>query len=540
MTDVTPPIRILPMSKEEDEFKGLTVDEVQSQYFLADLPFRQDGRYYYRTSGLEADAGTIVLFQYDKKIIARAIFEGSEPFKQPDHGGYHGTLKFRIDSIRVFDPVGPDILLELWPEFGGFSNVKLKLNATAFPEFERRLTGIEAPAPQAHDLKAPPAARVWTTDFRIVRDTQLSTRVKSLHKHKCQILTCEYTIVLGNGLHYAEAHHVKPLGEPHNGPDVLENIVCLCPNHHAACDLGAIRLVAADLRQVTGHVIGQEFLDYHNQIIYPIGRAGCLAAPESYDTMNANYRFTEAATWLLIADLMRRHEHPAGLRVIETHPGGGTYDCRTVLKPSATDFGPNIHFNIQSGNATCNGTFGARRPVRSPRWAGDEPDRLAYVDAVLQAPNRMDVVNHLEAMLGLPSPPESPVTTRHALSYRLMAEVAARSIFDGPVVRWENGREDTAGYGSDDPIRLPLRRVPEIARRLAEASEPRTPADAKGYRYWILTTRQQPGETGEAAAIVDALDAMLYRLNGKDEPVDLYERYDEVGRNLRRLADSIL
>jgi hypothetical protein len=107
------------------------------------------------------------------------------------------------------------------------------------------------------------------------------------------------------------------------------------------------------------------------------------------------------------------------------------------------------------------------------------------------------------------------------------------------VVRWENGREDTAGYGSDDPIRPPLRRVPEIARRLAEASEPPTRADATGYRYWILTTRQQAGDTGEASAIVDALDAMLYRFDGKDEPVDLHERYDEVGRNLRRLVDSV-
>jgi predicted restriction endonuclease len=49
----------------------------------------------------------------------------------------------------------------------------------------------------------------------------------------------------------------------------MENILCLCPNHHAACDLGAMRLVAAELRKVAGHVIGQEHLDYHNQMICP-------------------------------------------------------------------------------------------------------------------------------------------------------------------------------------------------------------------------------------------------------------------------------
>jgi len=28
-----------------------------------------------------------------------------------------------------------------------------------------------------------------------------------------------------------------------------------------------------------------------------------------------------------------------------------------------------------------------------------------------------------------------------------MAEVAGRSMLDGPIIRWENGREDTSGYG---------------------------------------------------------------------------------------------
>jgi hypothetical protein len=269
MADVTPAIRILPMSTEE--FEGRTAEEVQLQFFLTELPSREGGRYEYRTAGLDAEAGTIVLFQYDKRIIASAVFERRERFEQPE-GPYHGALYFDIDSIRVFDPVGPDLLQHVWPEeFDGFGNAKLQLNAEAFPEFERRLTGIEVPtrpAPQVHDLEPPLAARVQTTVLRIIRDTQLSRRVKSLHKHKCQILSCEYTIVLADGSHYAEGHHVQPLGDPHNGPDILENIVCLCPNHHAACDLGAIRLVAAELRQVAGHVISQKFLDYHNQTIY--------------------------------------------------------------------------------------------------------------------------------------------------------------------------------------------------------------------------------------------------------------------------------
>lgn len=258
--------------------------------------------------------------------------------------------------------------------------------------------------------------------------------------------------------------------------------------------------------------------------------------------MNFSRRVTEAVTWTLIADIMRRHEATAGLRVLETHPCGGTYDCLTVIQPTPREFGPSVSFNVGSGNATCFGTFGPRRRVERPAWAGSDPDpdRLAYVEAVLRAEHRMPVVNYLEAMLGLPSPERSPATTRHGLAYRVMAEVAARSTFDGPFVCWENGREDTSGYGSDDPVRPAVRRVPELARRVDAAGAPATPADAPGYRYWIWTTRRRAHEPPVPVGVLDALDAVLFRLDRAAGPVDLHERYGEVGRDVRRLVDRIL
>jgi len=102
-------------------------------------------------------------------------------------------------------------------------------------------------------------------------------------------------------------------------------------------------------------------------------------------------------------------------------------------------------------------------------------------------------------------------------------------------------REDTSGYEPSDPIRSPLRRVPEIARRLAEpgAKRPRTPANAAGYPYWILTTRKEVHGDPDPIAIVDALDGLLYRLYGQGEPLDLLGGYNEVGRDVRRLVDML-
>lgn len=124
---------------------------------------------------------------------------------------------------------------------------------------------LEYDAPTAVDLAEPPADRVTLTVSRIIRDTALANTVKAQHNYECQI--CGHSIILADGSRYAEAHHIRPLGAPHDGPDVSHNILCLCPNHHAECDLGAIYLEVSKLRVAAGHRMAQEYFDYHNQSI---------------------------------------------------------------------------------------------------------------------------------------------------------------------------------------------------------------------------------------------------------------------------------
>jgi hypothetical protein len=71
--------------------------------------------------------------------------------------------------------------------------------------------------------------RQQLTVTRIVRGTKVGERVKRLHDFTCQI--CGTRLVTPAGA-YAETCHIKPLGRPHNGADVPENILCLCPNCH--------------------------------------------------------------------------------------------------------------------------------------------------------------------------------------------------------------------------------------------------------------------------------------------------------------------
>jgi hypothetical protein len=119
--------------------------------------------------------------------------------------------------------------------------------------------------PTALDFADPPG-RSETTIYRVLRDTVLSRRLKKAHNYECQI--CGLSIMLGDGSLYIEAHHIKPLGKPHNGPDIEGNIICLCPNHHVQLDYGAIALDKALIRTIPRHAIGDEFLSYHNANIF--------------------------------------------------------------------------------------------------------------------------------------------------------------------------------------------------------------------------------------------------------------------------------
>ncbi|KSU49929.1 HNH endonuclease [Exiguobacterium indicum] len=117
-------------------------------------------------------------------------------------------------------------------------------------------------AVDAGDIDDTKTIRNNITISRIVRDTKMTGKIKSLHNYSCQI--CKEQLELADGKYYSEAHHIKPLGNPHNGPDTADNIIIVCPNHHALLDYGAIELEESSLSQVEGHKISSAYIQYHN------------------------------------------------------------------------------------------------------------------------------------------------------------------------------------------------------------------------------------------------------------------------------------
>lgn len=135
------------------------------------------------------------------------------------------------------------------------------------------LRSEERETPPAIDLSAlgeDSPTRLRRETYRILRDTRLARQVKLIHRSSCQL--CGLSISLPNGEAYAEAHHLRPLGRPHDGPDVPGNVVVVCPNHHAMLDYGCIRLDASQLAKASGHAVDVRFIEYHNSVI--VGSSG--------------------------------------------------------------------------------------------------------------------------------------------------------------------------------------------------------------------------------------------------------------------------
>ena len=74
--------------------------------------------------------------------------------------------------------------------------------------------------------------------IRYIRDTHKSKILKKKYQNICQV--CSYSIKINSAHSYSEVHHVKPLHE--GGHDDHDNMLVLCPTHHAEFDYRVIGL----------------------------------------------------------------------------------------------------------------------------------------------------------------------------------------------------------------------------------------------------------------------------------------------------------
>lgn len=139
-----PEIRILPMDRRTVFSEYTSLEELQSQFFLRDLPSRQNGHYFYKENAPNAPAGAVVLFQSDNCVVASATLVGFGD--EPRREGFRGVMYFDRNSIKVFEPVDADGMRLAWPNFRRFTNAMQKrLDPAQLPAFESQLRSIRYP-----------------------------------------------------------------------------------------------------------------------------------------------------------------------------------------------------------------------------------------------------------------------------------------------------------------------------------------------------------------------------------------------------------
>jgi hypothetical protein len=131
------------MSDKIEGFRGRTIEDVQSDIFLRKLP-AMGGRYHYQSTGLSSDPGTLVLFQFQARIIASAIFARDEKFDPPQED-FGGILHFDPASFRTFHPLDIPAMRKICPAFRAFGHVKQFLNPTLYSKFNKHLKDVQTP-----------------------------------------------------------------------------------------------------------------------------------------------------------------------------------------------------------------------------------------------------------------------------------------------------------------------------------------------------------------------------------------------------------
>ena len=117
--------------------------------------------------------------------------------------------------------------------------------------------------------------RASATVNRLKRNVKLSEEIKRMYDYKCQVCNIYLKTPYGG---IAIGAHIKGLGKPHNGPDVIENMICLCPNHHEQFDdygyyiepetfelKGLENFEGKKITINNKHKIEKDFLVYHYQ-----------------------------------------------------------------------------------------------------------------------------------------------------------------------------------------------------------------------------------------------------------------------------------
>ena len=215
-----------------------------------------------------------------------------------------------------------------------------------------------------------------------------------------------------------------------------------------------------------------------------------------------NRQLIEIASWRIVSELYRRY--PGRFRIIETHPGGGMYDCLSLYDTNL----------VHIANLNRAGRFHVFHRFDDSDTMPEPFDWKEMADVN----DPKDTVDRMSTMLGLPIPVHLPADTSETLVYRFIAHFLTHSAFGREVWECRNGFCDTSGYGGG--IVEDFDAFPEAKKRL----KINLPDDINGepaYRYWFLR------RNGTAVLCLERSGTVWLRDGKHFDLVSLYKREEQ-------------
>ena len=242
--------------------------------------FRDDGTVIYTGEGQEGDmtydGGNKAIGDHQDEERELHLFENAESGMARYIGQYECADWFREELPDTAGEKRSAIRFELQPIKNTARSVRDEHPETGTSTTEDSDTDGDIDLPDGQQT----TERRETTAERVERDEAIVRELKRLYNDTCQV--CGDRRLQGPEEGFSQVHHLMPLGEPHDGPDVPENVIVVCPNHHQDFENGMLTIdpqtleinheyedeISGDSLQTQGdHDIGAQYLAYHNQVI---------------------------------------------------------------------------------------------------------------------------------------------------------------------------------------------------------------------------------------------------------------------------------
>lgn len=214
--------------------------------------------------------------------------------------------------------------------------------------------------------------------------------------------------------------------------------------------------------------------------------------------MECRPQIADAIAWELIWQLMRRCQERYALRVWETHPGDGQYDC---LSLHTADKRTRLDFNLAGQSLHV--------------WVKDQHvNRIDIIDKYLQCENPKQLLDRICDLAGLRHDGKLPPSNGSVLACGVIATIFRQNIFATFKLKMLMGYIDTSGYG-DGPRRTKFLLFPAYAK------------ETNFTRYFFLE------KDGQTLCMIDMAGRVIL-LNGDEIPLEI--EYANNSRDMNLLA----